>query len=118
MQGIREVLEAIPYGTNQVYLHTDRSLMPHRRQAWASWNFIGARGNPETAPVCVTYWVNRLQRIPQDAPETFVTLNPSRPPAADKTSLHLQMAHPVFSFASLHAQEQLPQVQVRDGNLV
>lgn len=112
MQGVAEVLGAIPYGTNQVYLHTDSNLMARNRQAWASWNFIGAPGNPETTPVCVTYWVNRLQSIPADAPETFVTLNPHQPPAPDKTALHVQMAHPIFSFASLHAQSQLPSIQV------
>ena len=112
MQGVEEVLRAIPYGTNEVYLHTDARLMARNRQAWASWNFIGAKGNPETTPVCVTYWVNRLQRVPADAPETFVTLNPACPPAQEKTALHAQLAHPVFSFASLHAQEQLPRVQV------
>ena len=112
MQGVEEVLRAIPYGTNEVYLHTDARLMARNRQAWASWNFIGAMGNPETTPVCVTYWVNRLQRVPADAPETFVTLNPACPPAQEKTALHAQLAHPVFSFASLHAQEQLPHVQV------
>ncbi|KAK9864126.1 hypothetical protein WJX84_007458 [Apatococcus fuscideae] len=114
-QGVEEVLRAIPYGTNQVYLHTDTSLMARNRQAWASWNFIGAKGNPETTPVCVSYWVNRLQRVPADAPETFVTLNPPHPPAQDKTALHAQLAHPVFSFASLRAQEQLHHVQGKGG---
>ena len=40
----REVLGAIPYNSNGVWLHTDASLMPRRRQCWTSWNFLGKRG--------------------------------------------------------------------------
>ena len=35
----RSVLGAIAYQPNEAALHTDRSLMPRRRNAWASWNF-------------------------------------------------------------------------------
>ena len=62
MQAMREVLEACPYGDNDVYLHTDPALMPVRRATWASWNFLGASGQDGAdAAVCVSYWVNNLQ---------------------------------------------------------
>lgn len=32
----REVLSAIPYQENSVYLHYDRSLLPKRKLAWAA----------------------------------------------------------------------------------
>ena len=35
----REILGAIPYQPNETVLHTDVSVMPRRRRAWASWNF-------------------------------------------------------------------------------
>ena len=35
----REVLGAIRYQPNEAVLHTDASLMPRRRRAWASWNY-------------------------------------------------------------------------------
>ena len=61
-QGVRALLEAIPYRTNEVYLHTDADLMPRRRSTWASWNFLGASGaGADSADVCVTYWLNNLQ---------------------------------------------------------
>jgi predicted NAD/FAD-binding protein len=41
MQDVREVLAAIPYNENDVWLHTDATLMPANRTAWASWNFLG-----------------------------------------------------------------------------
>jgi len=36
----RALLGAIGYAPNTVYLHRDIKLMPKRRRAWASWNFL------------------------------------------------------------------------------
>ena len=65
LQGVRRLLEAIPYGTNEVYLHTDETLMPLNHATWASWNCIGS-SNPsaDKQAVCVTYWLNNLQVRP------------------------------------------------------
>ena len=41
LQAVREVLQAIPYSENDVWVHTDKQLMPRRRETWASWNFLG-----------------------------------------------------------------------------
>ncbi|MEJ2534712.1 MAG: FAD-dependent oxidoreductase, partial [Gammaproteobacteria bacterium] len=68
----REVLGAMPYQRNEAVLHTDASLLPKRRLAWAAWNYHVLE-KPER-PVAVTYNMNILQSL--DAPETFcVTLN-------------------------------------------
>ena len=65
MQQVRAALEQLPYNANDVYLHTDASLMPRDRAVWASWNVIGSSGSGDAAAVCVTYWANRLQvRLP------------------------------------------------------
>ena len=45
LQELRDVLGAIPYSDNDVYLHTDEALMPRRRATWASWNFLGRSGD-------------------------------------------------------------------------
>ena len=59
---MRALLGAVPYRTNEVYLHTDADLMPRRRATWASWNFLGGSGaGADCADVCVTYWLNNLQ---------------------------------------------------------
>ncbi len=109
---MRELLGAIPYGVNDVYLHTDETLMPCRRATWASWNFLGSsRAGADSAAVCVSYWLNNLQALPDQAPDMFVTLNPPRPPAGEKLTRHLRLAHPVFSFASYAAQQALPSIQ-------
>jgi predicted NAD/FAD-binding protein len=70
----QQLLKAIPYQDNEIYLHKDTTLMPKSRDAWASWNVLSRSGGgsaPGAAkadaagetPVCVTYWVNSLQRI-------------------------------------------------------
>lgn len=33
------ILSAFPYGLNSVLLHTDASVLPKRRRAWAAWNY-------------------------------------------------------------------------------
>ena len=53
-----------------------------------------------------------LQRLPADALPTFATLNPPRPPAAEKTIRRLQLAHPAFSYAAHETQQRLHSVQV------
>ena len=70
----REVLGAIPYQANEAVLHTDASVMPRRRRAWASWNY---HLSPTSGPSTVTYWMNRLQRLDSDT-DYFVTLNRTR----------------------------------------
>ena len=53
-----------------------------------------------------------MQRLPADAPSTFVTLNPPSKPDPEETIRHLRLAHPVFSYAAYEAQQKLHTVQV------
>ena len=130
-------LSSIPYASNAVYLHTDAALMPRDRRAWASWNCLQASSppsssssasnddssspspsshlDPSAAPVCVTYWLNRLQRLPPNAPDTFVTLNPPQPPCPSKTLRVLDLDHPVFGPDTPRAQELLQKAQGQGG---
>ena len=104
----RRVLGAFRYARNVAYLHTDTSLMPHRRRAWASWNFL-ERGPIDTAP-CVTYWMNRLQPLASEQ-QWFVSLNPRRAPAAHATHYSTTYQHPQFDHAALAAQRALWDIQ-------
>jgi uncharacterized protein len=98
----RAVLGAIGYCPNRVYLHRDPRLMPKRRRAWASWNFLrwqrqSTAENQGTAEndVAVTYWMNRLQGIDRDKP-LFVSLNPhpSRRSPSENTSATIRNTTP------------------------
>jgi predicted NAD/FAD-binding protein len=109
----KSILGAIRYSPNAVYLHRDPSLMPKRRQAWASWNFLQwPRQTPVENDVAVTYWMNRLQGI-DDRKPLFVSLNPPREPAADLTFAKFSFAHPLYDVAAFAAQRRLPAIQGR-----
>jgi predicted NAD/FAD-binding protein len=57
----RNVLSAFRTTENRTTLHTDTSLLPRRRRAWASWNYHRIAGERRRA--CVTYHMNRLQKL-------------------------------------------------------
>ncbi|WP_281995736.1 NAD(P)/FAD-dependent oxidoreductase [Ruegeria faecimaris] len=98
-------LGAIRYQPNTAILHCDPSQMPKRRACWSSWTYRSQAGN-----VGVTYWMNRLQNIPDSDP-LFVTLNASSEIAADKIYDQVEFAHPVFDKAALWAQGQIREMQ-------
>lgn len=104
----RSLLSAFRYSRNHAVLHTDPALMPRRRAAWTSWNHIGRRDDPTQG--CVTYWMTRLQSI-KDAPDLFVTLNPTRP-IAPEAVIHTDVYdHPLFDAGAIAAQRELWRLQ-------
>jgi hypothetical protein len=109
----RAVLGAFRYTRNHAVLHTDASLMPSRRGVWASWNYLGRSGQPDARP-CVTYWMNRLQRL-DCAMDVFVTLNPPRPPRPGTLWRTESYEHPVFDAAAIRAQRRLWSLQGDGG---
>ena len=106
----QRVLGAFRYARNSAYLHTDISLMPRRRRAWASWNFLARAQDDDSAALCVSYWMNRLQPLTSQQ-QWFVTLNPPQPPAAQATHYSTTYEHPQFDHAALAAQQMLWTVQ-------
>src|SRR5690606_5669431 len=90
----REVLGALPYQRNEAVLHTDISMMPKSRRAWAAWNYHVPR--EATGTVGVTYNMNILQRL--DVNQQFmVTLNHTD--AIDRSRIIATMSydHPLFT---------------------
>ena len=107
----RAVLGAIAYRPNEVFLHRDTRLMPRRRRAWASWNFLRAGGRGvDGGEVAVTYWMNSLQRIDERYP-LFVSLNPPFEPEPALTFAHFCCEHPQFDAAAFAAQARLETIQ-------
>jgi uncharacterized protein len=101
----QQVLSAITYRPNAVYLHRDAALMPKRREAWAAWNFL-RESDASTGDVCVSYSMQHLQGIDPACP-LFVTLNPPVTPQADKVFRTFTYAHPQFTQAAFSAQKAL-----------
>lgn len=103
----RELLGAIPYGASELCLHSDASLMPRRRAAWASWNYHLLDDAP-AAPT-VTYWINRLQSLPTRTP-LLVSLNLTRRIDPAKVHAVLPVAHPTYTPAGVAAQARWHEV--------
>jgi predicted NAD/FAD-binding protein len=108
----RALLGAFGYTPNTAVLHSDASLMPKRRSVWASWNYIAGTRQDGTAPLCVTYWMNRLQNLDPALP-LFVTLNPCRSIDPSKVHATFDYAHPRFDAQAMAAQKQIWQLQGR-----
>lgn len=111
----RTVLSAFRYQRNEAVVHSDPALMPTRRSAWASWNYLAAGGgNAMPSRLSVTYWMNTLQPLATSVP-VFVTLNALRTPTPELVHARMSYDHPIFDGAALQAQERLTEIQGRDG---
>jgi predicted NAD/FAD-binding protein len=107
----RAVLGAITYQDNRAVLHTDVSVLPRRRLAWAAWNYERApQADRESARVCLHYLLNKLQPLPFVQP-VVVSLNPVRPIDPALVLGEYDYAHPVFDARAIAAQRQLGSLQ-------
>lgn len=109
----RAALGAISYQPNRAVLHTDASVLPCSRLAWAAWNYERAADRRrESTQVCLHYLLNMLQPLPFEQP-VVVSLNPVQPIARDRVLGEFDYAHPVFDAAAIRAQQALPALQGR-----
>lgn len=108
----RAVLEPFRTTLNRTVLHTDRSVLPRRRSAWAAWNYRVADCHSPALLPTVTYHLNTLQTL--DEPEQYcVTLNRDDRIAEDRVIRRMDYAHPLYSFEALAAQGRLPSLDGR-----
>lgn len=96
----REILSAFPYEENVAVLHTDESVLPRSRRAWACWNYhihdSNSHEKSAEEKATVTYNMNLLQGINSD--HTFcVTLNCPESVNPDKVLRRITYHHPIFS---------------------
>ncbi|MCY3812061.1 MAG: FAD-dependent oxidoreductase [Gammaproteobacteria bacterium] len=106
----RDVLGAFAYQDNVAVLHSDESAMPRDRRAWSSWN-VTADDRDGTTACNVTYWMNRLQRLPGSR-QFFVSLNPRTPP--HHAWVERDYRHPVFTTASQMARSRRTEIDGRN----
>ncbi len=106
-----ELLGRWRYSVNDTWLHTDPALMPRRRAAWASWNYLMVEASRERASL--TYHLNRLQRLDEDH-EYFVSLNPAADPAPETVIRRMSYTHPIFTAESVETQSELGRINGRN----
>jgi predicted NAD/FAD-binding protein len=98
-----EVLGAIPYQANSAVLHTDLSLLPKNRRAWASWNYLVNEGESDSATV--TYNMNILQHI-RSRHVFCVSLNCDDAIDPSKVLGRFTYHHPIFTSRRAAAQRR------------
>jgi predicted NAD/FAD-binding protein len=108
----REVLGALGYQRNEAVLHTDASLMPRRKRAWASWNYHVT--DPESPLPTVTYWMNNLQRLGAET-QYFVTLNRTEDVDPAKVVRSFVYHHPIFTVEGARAQQRHGEIDGTGG---
>ncbi len=96
----RDVLRAMPYQPNEVTLHTDTSVLPRRKRAWAAWNYH-LHADADVA-VPITYNTNILQSL--RSKHTFcVTLNGADHIKRDTVIDRFEYDHPVYTVEGVRA---------------
>lgn len=105
----KSLLGAFRYNRSLAVLHSDESFMPKRRGAWASWNYVAPRASQREG-ASFTYWMNRLQNIPDETP-LFVTLNPPRSPRPGTLHHSETYDHPIFDLQAVKSQKRLWDLQ-------
>ncbi|CAH0540598.1 NAD(P)/FAD-dependent oxidoreductase [Vibrio marisflavi] len=106
----REVLQSMAYRANDVVLHTDTTLLPNAKSAWASWNYlIDEKTESGQLLPSVTYNMNILQGIQSN--HTFcVSLNSTERINPIKVIRSFVYHHPVFTTQSIQARARKDEI--------
>lgn len=103
----QRLLGAWRYQPNRTVLHTDVSVLPPLRRAWASWNYTQEVGLNGDMPVSVSYHMNTLQGL-KSAADYCVTLNRIGAIREDKIIAEFNYMHPTFDQRAMATQAELP----------
>lgn len=110
----KNLLKAFCYNDNKAVLHTDESLMPSIKRAWASWNHNIAEEDGKYM-TSTTYWLNKLQN-PETKTNYFLSLNPFLKIQKDKIFKEITYQHPLFNPQNFAIQKNLQDLN-QDTNL-
>lgn len=108
----RHLLSPFHYQRNETLLHTDASVMPRRRLAWASWNFRVDQPAGSHQRATTHYWMNALQGVSKRR-DYFVSLNSTDLIDPKSVLYSTTYDHPVFTLEAIRAQRELPHLNHR-----
>ena len=107
-----EILSAIKYQKNDALLHYDDSILPKRKNAWSSWNYL--LDEDQSKAVALTYNMNILQSLKSD--RTFcVSLNSGNLVDESKVIKELSYDHPLFTLSSVWAQSRKHEINGKNN---
>jgi len=99
----KEILGSLQYQENEALLHTDESILPRKKEAWSSWNYLLNKDKKD--PVAVTYSMNLLQSLTART-HFLVTLNSSENINANKILKKITYQHPLFTVEGARLQKE------------
>ena len=112
----RRILQNFECTSNQVILHSDKTFMPQRRKAWASWNYLAESRTDQDMQVSLTYYMNKLQHLPENQlGPVLVTMNPLHTVNSDTIQGRWQYSHPRYTIEAIKAQADLHKIQNKRG---
>jgi predicted NAD/FAD-binding protein len=106
----RGALGLFGYTTNEVVLHTDESMLPRRAWARGAWNVDTVDCRRPGQQLTMTYYMNRLQRLPGET-HYCTSVNPGDLVDPAKVVLARPMSHPKYTFRTLDGQVALGRLQ-------
>ena len=105
-----DVLKNIRYSRNTAVLHSDSSMMPRNKKAWASWVYRSCREDK----LSLTYWMNKLQPL-NTRSNIFVTLNPNQKISEEKVFSQYEYYHPLYNVELIEAQKSIDAIQGKNN---
>lgn len=108
----QEVLSYFPYQNNQVTLHTDISVLPHNKKAWACWNFLIDKNSHQQCRL--SYNMNLLQGLASK--KTYcVSVNQNDLINTQDIIEQFDYAHPVYTTQAFQAQKRQAEISGRNN---
>lgn len=107
-----DVLSCFPYQNNHVILHTDCSVLPTNKRAWAAWNYYL---DEQAENSCrLSYNMNILQSL--NAEKTYcVSVNQADLIDQSKIIAEFNYAHPVYTKQGFAAHKQQLSISGKDN---
>lgn len=112
----KEILGGISYVDNTIDLHTDASIMPDNKKAWASWTVNNYPQSSDLIHKCtVNYYMNLLQNIDCPLP-LIVSLNQSKYIDNDCKLKTIKYQHPVYTNQTINSQLRKNEIQGKNNS--
>lgn len=112
-EDVRKSLSNFKYQKNTAVLHFDDKILPNKKSAWSSWNYLSVKTNDSSNAVSVSYLINKLQPL-STKKAVIVTLNPVTEIDKDKIAKVIEYEHPLFSIDAIKNQEKIKTLQGRN----
>lgn len=92
---LRRALGRFPHQRARVVVHRDARLVGEDRARWGAFHYVLPHGGLPAVRPTITFFTNRLARLPASLPDVFVTVNPHLEPRPELVLAERFFVHPV-----------------------